>query len=184
MVATRLVCLWPGLPTAWYRGVGVSTFIAVAFAWLVCLVLLATFVWPAWFAPIVVRALWLVMLIGWAYASVANNLRFSTILQPTGGTEVSQVVSQAQQAYLQGNWFDAEALLLDIVHRYPRDAEALLLLVGVLRHSKRWQPALRRLEQLRLLESADRWRYEIEREADLIQAEMAEELDRESTPAE
>jgi thioredoxin-like negative regulator of GroEL len=80
----------------------------------------------------------------------------------------------AQNDYLRGNWFEAEATLLDVLQQQPRDAEATLLLVSVLRHTKRWQPALRRLGQLVLLESAQRWAEEIEREKRLIMRAMEE----------
>lgn len=79
----------------------------------------------------------------------------------------------AQTEYLKGNWFEAEAILLEILQDFPRDAEAMLLLVGVLRHTERWQPALRRLDQLEMLDTASPWRFEINRERKIIQTRMA-----------
>ncbi len=76
--------------------------------------------------------------------------------------------SRAQAEYLKGNWFEAESLLHAILADTPRDAEAQLLLVSVLRHSRRWAAALRRLEQLELLDTSARWRFEIHRERQLI----------------
>ena len=58
----------------------------------------------------------------------------------------------AQREYLRGNWFEAEAELLELTQLAPDDVPAVLLLVGVLRHTHRYRPALRRLEQLQLLE--------------------------------
>ena len=80
----------------------------------------------------------------------------------------------AQVDYLAGNWFEAEAKLLQILHEYPRDAESQLLLVGVLRRTKRFRPALRRLATLETLDSGARWRHEIRQERALIERRMAE----------
>lgn len=83
----------------------------------------------------------------------------------------------AQTDYLAGNWFEAEAKLLQILHDFPRDAESQLLLVGVLRHTRRFRPALRRLAHLETLDSALRWRHEIIRERAIIERRIAEELE-------
>ena len=66
---------------------------------------------------------------------------------------------------------------MQILHEFPRDAESQLLLVGVLRHTRRYRPALRRLAHLETLDSAIRWRYEITRERAIIERLMAEELE-------
>ncbi len=76
--------------------------------------------------------------------------------------------SFAQTQYLQGNWFEAEAILLDLTKSDPGDMAAGLLLVGVLRHTHRQAAALRHLEQLCLYDAAAAWRFEIEREKQLI----------------
>lgn len=102
-------------------------------------------------------------------------MRIRSLLE-TSSPATSEVFIQAQQEYVRGNWFDAEALLLEIVHQHPRDAESLLLLVGVLRHTRRWQPALRRLEQLELLDNASPWRFEIQQERTLIASGIAEDV--------
>ena len=83
----------------------------------------------------------------------------------------------AQTDYLAGNWFEAEAKLLQILHDFPRDAESQLLLVGVLRRTRRFRPALRRLAHLETFDSASRWRYEILRERAIIERRIAEEIE-------
>ncbi len=89
----------------------------------------------------------------------------------------SQLLVEAQGDYLRGNWFEAEAKLLQVLHLHSRDAESLLLLAGVLRRTKRHPAALRRLGQLELLDSAAGWYFEIQREKKLIEQAMAEEDD-------
>lgn len=81
--------------------------------------------------------------------------------------------TQAQEEYLRGNWFAAEARLLAILHAESRDVEALLLLISVLRQTRRWQPALRRLKQMELLDGSHPWRHEIAREKGLIERAIA-----------
>lgn len=125
--------------------------------------LVATFVWPAWLDTIVVRSLWGVAGLAWVSTTAWNHVRLSTLLQVTDD-HGNQIFLAAQIDYLRGNWFEAEAKLLQLIQQSPRDAEALLLLVGVLRRTGRVAPALRRLQQLELLESASCWRHEIERE--------------------
>ncbi|QDV27152.1 hypothetical protein Q31a_55390 [Aureliella helgolandensis] len=174
MSALRTACLWPGFVAAWYQGVARGLFVATLFAWTLCVLLLATFIWPEWLALSLVRGLWVVVLVVWGVESVRNYWRLQSLLKPESA-ESQTAFSKAQSEYLHGNWFEAEALLLEIVHQNPRDAEALLLLVGVLRHSRRWQPALRRLKQLELLDTAARWHFEMQREMQLIDREMARE---------
>ncbi|MEZ6080636.1 MAG: hypothetical protein R3C56_34670 [Pirellulaceae bacterium] len=51
------------------------------------------------------------------------------------------------------------------MHQHPRDAEAMLLLVGILRpHTAISTRPAPRLRQLELLETAAVWHFEIERE--------------------
>lgn len=137
--------------------------------------MLATFVWPNWLADSALWFLWFSAISVWAFEVIRSSLRVGSLMQVTTA-ESSKAFTTAQREYLRGNWFDAEALLLEIVHQQPRDAEAALLLVGVLRHTRRWQPALRRLNQLELLDTALPWRFEIDQEKKLIEQAMAREL--------
>jgi hypothetical protein len=172
----KMVCFWPGLPSAWHLGDLRGLVVSVVFGWALTLALASTFIWPLWIQPLVRGALWAGIVGYWVVESVRANWSFGDRIahQSVG---LSKEFLNAQQAYLEGNWFDAEALLLEIIDRKPRDAEALLMLVGVLRHTHRWQAALRRLSQLEYLESASVWRYEISREKQLIQAAMSDAED-------
>ncbi len=173
-MALRAICLWPGLPAAWMLGLSRSLVTALIYTWCVCGLLLATFVWPEWIAVSLLRLLWLVAVVTWIAASVRNCVRLPMLLA-TGDEHSSQALVGAQQEYLRGNWFEAEAGVLQVLHDHPRDAEALLLLVGILRRTQRFQPALRRLGQLELLETAARWHFEIQREKTWIERAMADE---------
>jgi hypothetical protein len=171
----HLVCCWPGLAAAWHRANSRSLSVAITFSWLVCLFLLATFVWTEWFNIWILRLGWLSLGCTWIACTIHNHLLLARILG-TGDTQSQTAFQNAQQQYLLGNWFDAETILLDLLERYPRDCEALLLLAGVLRRTERWQPALRRLEQLETLDNAAFWRFEVQQERKLIEKRFAEAL--------
>ena len=171
MFGIRLVCLWPGLPGAWFRGKVQHLLLSVLSAWLACFLLLATYLWPEWIGTGSLRILWGLFLLAWLVCAVWGHWSFAQLVASTS-SEYSAPLELAQQEYLRGSWFAAEARLLEILHAQPRDAEALLLLTSVLRQTRRWQPALRRLNQLQLLDGAARWRFEISREKQLIEQAM------------
>jgi hypothetical protein len=164
----RLSCFWPGLAQAWWRGSVTALLAALMFGWGLCLLMLATFVWPNWFSSWLVTSCWLGMLIFWAVECVRSNWKYGAMRSDAGPVAGDDRFVRAQQEYLRGNWFEAESLLHAILADTPRDAESHLLLASVLRHSRRWAAALRRLEQLELLDTASRWRFEILRERQLI----------------
>lgn len=175
-MAFRAVCLWPGLPTAWFRGVARGLVVALVFTWCICWLLLATFVWPDWISVVILRLLWIFAIGTWFVSMIRNCLTLPGLLASSDARS-SQLLVEAQGDYLRGNWFEAEAKLLQVLHLHSRDAESLLLLAGVLRRTKRHPAALRRLGQLELLDSAAGWYFEIQREKKLIEQAMAEEDD-------
>ena len=68
MLALRAVCFWPGLPSAWVSGLARGLLVAVAFSWCMCLLLLATFVWPDWIGG--------GLLVGFYYAYLNDEARY------------------------------------------------------------------------------------------------------------
>ena len=145
------------------------------------LLLLATFVWPDWISALVLRSLWMIAIAVWIGATVRSQLQFARLMQVSKPLEAKDNFLLAQTDYLAGHWFEAEAKLLQILHDFPRDAESQLLLVGVLRHTRRYRPALRRLAHMDTLDSAARWRFEISRERAVIERRIADELQSEVT---
>ena len=176
LASSRLTCFWPGLSAAWYRGNTSSLAIAIVSTWVLALLLLATFVWPQWVSSLALRSLWLLAMAIWVAASARSQWQFSRLMQVSKPLEAKDHFLLAQTDYLAGNWFEAEAKLLQILHDFPRDAESQLLLIGVLRHTRRFRPALRRLTHLQTLDSSARWSYEINRERAIIEQRIAEEL--------
>jgi hypothetical protein len=164
----HLECCWPGLAQLWHQGHVRSLVISLMFTWSICLLLMASWVWPEWLNVWLVRGFWVVASVVWCFSLVVNHWRRPKLLGLLDRNSEKSYL-RARDEYLKGNWFEAEAILLDHVQEYPRDAEALLMLVGVLRHTARWQPAIRRLDQMETLETAAVWRYEIQRERQLIE---------------
>lgn len=180
----RLSCFWPGLARAWWRGSLSGLLAAIGFGWGLSILLLATFVWPNWFSPWLVVVSWLAMLAFWLVESVRSHWQLGQLKADAGPVAGDDRFVRAQAEYLRGNWFEAESLLQSILADTPRDAEAQLLLAGVLRHSRRWAAAYRRLDQLELLDTAARWTFEVRRERQLIQRRQQEYLDDEAAAAE
>jgi cytochrome c-type biogenesis protein CcmH/NrfG len=72
--------------------------------------------------------------------------------------------------YLQGNWFEAEQILGQLLELRPRDVEGRLMLATLLRHNHRLQEALDQLARVELLSDARFWKQEIEVERRMIAA--------------
>jgi hypothetical protein len=176
LVPDRLSCFWPGLAWAWWHGSARGLLAAIGFGWTLTLLLLATFVWPGWFAPRWVGLLWLSLLVYWLVEIVRGQWTWTQLRRHGLPQPNDDRFTAAQREYLRGNWFEAESLLQEILHDAPRDAEAQLLLAGVLRHCRRWNAAARRLDFLEALDTASIWRFEIARERQHLQRLREESL--------
>lgn len=165
----RLTMFWPGLNKAWHDGDSKGLLGSVLFAWTLCWLLVASFIWTEWVS-------WPWVPLGW---TVVSGLAIATLIRQIFRAPESIAIpgeeaahfQAAQREYLSGNWFDAEAELLRVLKSEPDDFPAGLLLVGVLRHTGRFSAALRRLEQLGLLDAAQGWQYELAQEKLLVERE-------------
>ncbi|MCC6508324.1 MAG: tetratricopeptide repeat protein [Pirellulaceae bacterium] len=164
----RISCFWPGLAQAWWRGSLTGLVAAISFGWGLCVLMLATFVWPNWFWSWLTTLCWVAMLVFWLIECVRSHWQLGKLNADAGPVAGDDRFARAQAEYLRGNWFEAESLLHAVLSDTPRDAEAHLLLAGVLRHSGRLAAALRRLDQMELLDTAARWSFEIRRERHLL----------------
>lgn len=152
--------LWPGLPQLWYRGLGAGLALAAGCAILLNLLLLASFVWVELLSPWHLKLGWLAIGTLWCGAAVlsARNSR-REVTEEAVSTE--GLFREALSEYLQRSWFEAERILVRLLHLYPRDVEARLLLATLLRHTRRYQEGLDQLTRLELLRDAERWALEI-----------------------
>jgi hypothetical protein len=171
----RITCFWPGLSAAWLRGNPRALAHALLACWSLCLLLLATFVWPQWIPVWTVRGLWFLAISLWMVECVRSHWNYHRLIQVGKPLEPDDAFMQAQADYLAGNWFEAEAKLLHLLSDFPRDAECQLLLVGILRHTGRHKAGLRRLDHLETWDSAARWHFEIANERAIIQRAIEDE---------
>ncbi len=117
--------LWPGLPQLWYRGLGAGLALAAGCAILLNLLLLASFVWVELLSPWHLKLGWLAIGTLWCGAAVlsARNSR-REVTEEAVSTE--GLFREALSEYLQRSWFEAERILVRLLHLYPRDVEEVL----------------------------------------------------------
>lgn len=172
---------YPGLYGLWVRGSWGDLALGLAFSWSAATALVVTLVWTEWLPAVVTPGALVASVVlgaGGIWLSVKRgDLAPSEILL----NHEPDLFPVALTEYLQGNWYQAEAHCQRLLERDARDAEALLLLVGVYRRSGRLAEARQRLELLASLETGAGWQAEILAEQQLLDA--AEGIDSTETPA-
>ncbi len=163
-----ITCLWPGLAELWVRGRWTGLVWAVGFTLLLNAALVSKGVWPELGNAWVRSGLWYLVLGFWLTSGIIVAVQFATGSWSAVDADVDQLFQTAQKAYLQGQWYQAEAVLLRLLRREPNDAEALLLLVTLRRHTKQFDQARGCLAQLERLDASGRWWFEIHREKQLL----------------
>ena len=164
--SNRLLGLWPGLPTAWFRGSFSGLLIALGFAIVLEIAILATIVWPLWFRPATVAVVWFCVVLYWLIAALPSFAQ-----RTLGNRDLGQASSQrldlfrkAQAEYLTGNWSVAEQHLLVLLDADASDVEVQLMLATLYRRLGRWREAGRRLELATDTDTRKKWHWEISRE--------------------
>jgi hypothetical protein len=169
--------LWPGLPQLWYEGAWSALALAIGFGLLLNLLLAVTFVWIELLTPPLLTVGWLALGVLWLLSVIGARGAVQRTMEPAQDEAGQDLFRSAQSEYLRGNWFQAEAILLRLLERDPRDAEARLLLATLLRHTKRFKEAREQLACLARFESAERWTEEIEREQGFLSASQTPLID-------
>lgn len=165
---------WPGLAKLWYRGDVVSVLFVSLYGIALNVALLATFYWEAWLTPWTLRGLWVGLAASSIFSLIHVSMRWAGIL----GLEKSSHdhegwFREAQESYLRGDYFEAEAVLQRIFSSGQADVEAALLMVSILRRTRRWVQALYCIDRLLLLEKASVWSLELHQERRKIQLAMS-----------
>lgn len=164
-----ITCLWPGLSELWVRGRWTGLVWALGFTLLLNAALVSKGVWPELGNAWVRNGLWYAVLGFWLASCIWMAVQFASGKWQSIDATVDQLFQTAQTAYLRGQWYQAEATLLRLLRREPNDAEALLLLVTLKRHTKQFDEARRTLAQLERLDAGRRWWFEIHREKQLLE---------------
>jgi hypothetical protein len=138
--------------------------LAVSFAAVVNLLLLASLVWGELVSAALLRGLWLSAGAIWLVAACVSGWRRRGSVVESAAAESEDLFRTAQSEYLQGNWIAAESVLRRMLEADARDFEARLLLAALLRRTKRYKEARRELGCLERLDRASLWTPEIEHE--------------------
>ncbi len=115
---------------------------------------------------------------------VKNYRAMPRLLRPRTALGKPDRFADAQRAFLQGNWLEAEAILRSNLRVEGRDAPALLLLAAVYRQTGRLEQAQRTLEHLGNLEVGDAWFLEARAERQRLERERRAVIHGESSTAE
>lgn len=105
----------------------------------------------------------------WLFCVVRSVREMPLLLNPRRASGQPDRFAEAHQAYLRGQWAEAESLLSDCLAIENRDPPALILLCGVYRHTARLEAAERLLEEIRLTEAADGWWLEVAAEQNRLE---------------
>lgn len=169
---------WPGLRPLWTQGAVSGFLLAFGAGLLLNLLLLATFVYSEMLTPQVRGYGWIALAVVWVGSAVGsygwNRWRHVRRQQ----FDQNDLLATATVEYLKGNWYQAELPLWRLLKIDRRDVDALLMLAAICRHTNRLEEATRQLDELELLERAQKWTAEIALERKLIarkQSRLAEE---------
>ena len=161
-------CVWPGLPQLWMYGSWFGLAVALCAAAGLDLLLLASFGWSELIGEGVRSTLWVAFGVFWVVAgawSARQCRRRAVTDQPDAHADA---FTDALDHYLKGDYYQAEHVLEGLLRRNLRDVDARLMLATLLRHTERLDEAARQLDTLARLEGAGKWRWEIQRERDLL----------------
>ena len=163
---------WPGFSKLWLKGDFHSLMVSVLFSWVWVATCLATFVWPEWLisnlSPVWLSKAALVLLwIGVFSASLLSAFAAipSTANPSSLGTAATQEnLVNAQELYLQANYFDAERLIRKNLSGQADDIESALLWIAILRRTRRIPQALELISNVVKLDVALPWMAELRSE--------------------
>ena len=174
-----LLCCWPGLPGLWYQGRWTSLILAIGFAVLLNLTLVATFIWTDLFQDDSFPAIaWPVLLLFWLATTMVARRNLPDVMSLTGEDhssvvhddtdDVDSLFIDARREYLKGHWQEARGLLQRQLRHHPRDIESRLMLATLFRHTRQFDAARSELDHLRKYDPAVIWKNEMDREQELL----------------
>lgn len=170
-----MLCGWPGLPGLWFRGQMSSLLVAVGFSILLNMALVSSFLWRWSLGETFPAVAWPMIFLIWCTSAWVAYHRLTDVMSVPTSEKVADperpdtLFIQAQREYLGGHWEEAESLLRRRIENAPRDVEAQLLLVTLLRHTRRLDLAREQLSQMQRFDEALEWAFESDRERQLIE---------------
>jgi len=170
-VLRPLTLVWPGLPWLWLRGSVAGLVLAMAFAVVLDMAILSTWIWSEFLELPLVVGLWAATGLIWAIATVSAVTAFPTPLHAGHDPAADALFAAARDAYLGRDWLAAETKLRSLLTMRPTDGEAQLLLGTLLRRAGRRREARDALDKLSRSDSGAPWRSVIARELALLDAD-------------
>ncbi len=168
-----LTLVWPGLPWLWLRGSVAGLVLALAFAVVLDMAILATWIWSEFLELPLVVGLWAATGLIWAIATVSAATAFPAPLHSGHDPAADALFAAARDAYLARDWLAAETKLRSLLVLRPTDGEAQLLLGTLFRRAGRHREARAALDKLSRSDAGAPWRSVIARELDRIAAAEA-----------
>lgn len=165
-----LTLLWPGMPWAWLRGSAAGLVLALAFAVVLDLAIVATWIYSDFFGIPVSLGLWAAVAAVWIVATVSAVTAFPPPIRTTRDTATDALFVAARDAYLTRDWLTAETKLRSLLVVAPTDGEAQLLLATLLRRVGRLKESRGALEKLSRSDSGGPWLSAIARELERVAA--------------
>lgn len=163
---------WPGFQKLWLRGDLHSLLVSLLFSWICVVVWFATFVWPEWlmgfFSPdwlarLILGALWLAI-VGASFLSAIGAILTYSNASDLGISARQLNLENAQELYLQANYFEAEQLVRKNMSGQADDVESSLLWIAILRRTRRIPQALELISSVDKLDAALPWMSELRSE--------------------
>jgi hypothetical protein len=137
---------------------------AVLFAGLLDGMMLTSLVWPG-LATAELRAIgWLTVGGVWLASAVVSVRRLPLVIGAGRQAGADTLFREAQTEYLKGRWFQAQALLEQVLRLDAGDVDARLLLASLYRHVRRIGQAREELRRLDRFERSGKWSIEIQKE--------------------
>lgn len=168
--ARYLTLLWPGMPWLWLRGSAAGLVLALAFAVVLDLAIVATWIYSEFFNLQVSLGLWGAAAAVWIVATVSAVSAFPPPIPTTRDAATDKLFVAARDAYLSRDWLAAETKLRSLLVVAPTDGEAQLLLATLLRRVGRLKESREALEKLSRSDSGGPWLSAIARELERVEA--------------
>ncbi len=168
-LARSLTLVWPGLPWLWLRGSVGGLILALAFAVLLDMAIVTTWIWAELVDLQVSIGIWAAAIAVWIVATASAASSFPAPISREPDAAVDTLFVKARDAYLARDWLTAETRLKAVLALAPTDGEAQLLLATLLRRVGRTAEAKRALDQLSRSDSGAPWQAAIARELVLLE---------------
>lgn len=163
-----LTLIWPGMPWLWLRGSIGGLVLALAFAVVLDVAILTTWIWSELVDRQVSVGIWTAVAAVWLVATGSAIAGFPPPISRARDDAADLLYAQARDAYLARDWLAAETKLRALLVMAPTDGEAQLLLATLLRRVGRTKDAQTALEKLARSDSGAPWQAAIARERALL----------------